>query len=240
MAFQEGDIIRVNYTVKRDSEVFETTREEVAVKEGIFDEKRRYAPAIAIIGEQNFFAKVDEELKNMDVGQKKVVKLEPKDAFGERKPELIRMVALKEFKRRNIVPFPGLVVDLNGLQGRVQSVSGGRVRVDFNHPLAGKAIEFELEVVEKVDGKEQKAQALIERYLSFVKDEVKASFENESLIVEGSAEKLLGSDALRNNFARSALKYLPVKKVKFIEVFDKEFFDKQKEAEQKAKENAEE
>ena len=176
----------------------------------------------------------------MEVGQKRTVKLEPKDAFGERKPEFIRMVALKEFKRRNIVPFPGLVVELNGLQGRVQSVSGGRVRVDFNHPLAGKAIEFELEVVEKVDGKERKAQALIERYLSFAKDEAKVSFENDCLIVEGSAEKLLGSDALRSNFAKSALKCLPVKKVKFVEVFDKEFLDKQKETEQKAKENAEE
>ncbi|MCD6479101.1 MAG: peptidylprolyl isomerase [Candidatus Diapherotrites archaeon] len=238
MAFQEGDIVRVDYTVKRDGEVFETTREEVAVKEGIFDEKRKYAPAIAIIGEQNFFEKVDNELRGMDVGQKRVVKLEPKDAFGERKPELIRMVALKEFKRRNIVPFPGLVVDLNGLQGRVQSVSGGRVRVDFNHPLAGKDIEFELEVVERIEGKERKAQALIERYFSFAKDDAKASFENDSLVVECSAEKLLGSDALRNSFARSALKCLPVKKVKFVEVFDKEFLDKQKETEQKVEEKA--
>ena len=220
MVFKDGDVIRIHYTVKRDGEVFETTREELAVKEGIFDAEHKYKPAVAVIGEHNFFEKVDNELKGMEVGQKKSITLEPKDAFGERKPELVRMVALKEFKRRNITPFPGLVVDLNGAKGRVQSVSGGRVRVDFNPPLAGKTIEFDIEVIEKMAGKEAKAKALAERYFPGAK-EVKLSFGNDELTIEGKPESFGNSGGLKKAFTESAFRCLPVKRIKFIEIFEK-------------------
>lgn len=219
MAFKDGDIVKVHYTALQDNEVFETTREDVAVKEGIFDEKREYKPIVAIIGERNFFEKVDNELKNMNVGEKKRIKLEPKEAFGERNDELVRVVALKEFKKRNIAPFPGLVVDLNGLKGRVQSVSGGRVRVDFNHPLAGKEMEFELEVVEKIEGDESKVKALVEKFFSFAKDDIKFEFKDDVLVVEAPAHKLVGVEGLKRAFAKVALRSTKAKEIKFVESF---------------------
>ncbi len=222
MAFSDGDIVKVHYTAYQDNEAFETTKEDVAVKEGIFDEKREYKPIIAIIGERNFFEKVDEALKNMQVGEKKRITLSPKDAFGERNEELIRVVSLREFKKRNIAPFPGLVVELNGLRGRVQSVSGGRVRVDFNHPLAGKTIEFELEVVEKVEGKENKAKALIEKFFSFAEKDISYAIKDDTLVVEAKADKLVGVEGLKRAFAKAAFKCLNVSKVKIAEIFEKE------------------
>lgn len=227
MAFDDGDIVKVNYTIKRDGEVFDTTLEKVAIEHGIFNEKRKYEPVVAVIGEGNFFKKVDEELKAMNVGERKIVKLEPKDAFGERKAELVSLVALKEFKRRNIVPYPGLIIDLNGMQGRVQSVSGGRVRVDFNHPLAGQTIEFELEVVEKVESKEKKAEALVERYFANAKEAIKIKLNDSTLSLEAPA-KLSSSEAQRADFAKSAFLCLGVNKVAFTEVFEKEERDKGK------------
>jgi FKBP-type peptidyl-prolyl cis-trans isomerase 2 len=47
-----------------------------------------------------------------------------------------------------MTPYPGMIVSVNRLRGKVLSVSGGRVRVDFNHPLAGKTLRFDVEVVE--------------------------------------------------------------------------------------------
>ncbi len=240
MAFKDGDIVKVHYTAFQDNEVVETTKEEVAVKEGIFDEKRKYQAAIAVIGERNFFEKVDNELKNMSVGEKKRIKLEPKEAFGERNDELVRVVALKEFKKRNITPFPGLVVDLNGLKGRVQSVSGGRVRVDFNHPLAGKEIEFELEVIEKIEGDENKANALVEKFFSFARDDIKFEFKENALIVEAPAHKLVGVEGLKRAFAKAALKSTKAKEVKFVESFTEELLKETEPKEEGEQEESEE
>jgi len=221
MAFKDGDVVRINYTIRRNAEVFDTTLEQIAVKEGIFDERRKYKPVVAIIGQGNFFKKVDEELKGMNAGEKKVVKLEPKDAFGERRSELVSVVALKEFKRRKITPFPGLVIDLNGMQGKVQSVSGGRVRVDFNHPLAGQSIEFELEVLEKIEAEEKKAEALVERYFGDLGG-LKVKIEGKKLILEGPSSKLMNTDAQRAEFAKAAFICLDVNEVAVAEVFSRE------------------
>ncbi len=71
--------------------------------------------------------------------------------FGQRNPNLIRLVPLREFHKRGIKPIPGLVVIINGLPGRILSVSGGRVLVDFNSPIVGRAIKVVIKNLKKVD-----------------------------------------------------------------------------------------
>jgi hypothetical protein len=99
------------------------------------------------------------------------VELEPKDAFGERTAARIALLSLQEFKKQNMQPIPGLVIEADGRQGKVQSVSGGRVRVDFNHPLAGKKVSYKLVVRKKIDGKEEQIAALLEKFFPHVKPE---------------------------------------------------------------------
>lgn len=57
------------------------------------------------------------------------------------------------------------------LKGKVLTVSGGRVRVDFNHPYAGKHLVYEVEVVEKIEDPIDKVKALIELRMPMVKPE---------------------------------------------------------------------
>ncbi|MCX8189810.1 MAG: peptidylprolyl isomerase [Candidatus Diapherotrites archaeon] len=218
MASKKGDILRLNYTIRDSSEVFDTTLESVAIKEGIFQKERKYEPAIFIVGMPNFFEKVDGEIEGMSIGEKRTIALEPRDAFGERNPELVRVVPLSEFKRRKVLPFPGLVVDVNGMQGKVQSVSGGRVRVDFNHQLAGKEIFFEAEVLEKVESDEKKAEALVERYFGKEKDvEVKISGKKLDLILNFDKAKNIAMR--KNDFVKAALNCLSVDEINIIEKF---------------------
>ena len=66
--------------------------------------------------------------------------------FGEREKDLVNIVSLKQFQTNKVNPFPGLVVTLDDVQGTVKAVSGGRVVVDFNHPLAGKDLFYEITV----------------------------------------------------------------------------------------------
>ncbi|MEM4663114.1 MAG: peptidylprolyl isomerase [Candidatus Diapherotrites archaeon] len=221
MAFKTGDLIKVNYTLKDREDVLDTTVENVAIKSGIFNSKKKYRPATVIIGKKNFFEKVDKEIETMNVGEKKVIELKPNDAFGDRSAELISIVALSEFKKRNIVPFPGLVVDVNGMQGRVQSVSGGRVRVDFNHPLAGKDLIFEVEVVEKIDDDKKKASALLERYFGDSSG-AELSLSDKKLVVALDPTKVVVTDSQKKEFVDAAFSCIGIEEVNIVEKFFKE------------------
>ena len=88
----------------------------------------------------------------------------------------------------------GLVIEMNGRQGRVQSVSGGRVRVDFNSPLAGKEIEYEVEVKEKITGDQKKAESLFEKYFSGVPEKEK------TLSIKGGEVEVQLSQRFSNAF----------------------------------------
>ena len=69
---------------------------------------------------------------------------------------------MKEFKKQNIKPFVGMPLSLDGQHGIVRTVDGGRVRVDFNHELAGKDIIYEIEIVDTIDDNVEKIKGLIE------------------------------------------------------------------------------
>jgi hypothetical protein len=59
---------------------------------------------------------------------------------------------------------PGIFVDIDGMQARIRSVSGGRVVVDFNHPLAGRELHYRLKITAQVTDPQEKVKALIDHY----------------------------------------------------------------------------
>ena len=93
-----------------------------------------------IVGAKWVIPGVDDALKEMNVGEKKKVEIAPEKGFGPRNPKLIKLVPLAEFKKHGQNPQPGMVINADNMKGRVLSVSGGRVKIDFNHPLAGRTL----------------------------------------------------------------------------------------------------
>lgn len=149
---QKGDFVRINYVGRLESgEIFDLTYEDVAKKEKIHNPKIKYGPVSVVVGAGFVIPGLDKALQDMNVGDKKTVDIEPNDAFGERDARLVRTVPQKMFKNQNVEPRQGLIVDFGGMKGRIQSASGGRIRVDFNNPLAGKKLKYEIEVVEKIE-----------------------------------------------------------------------------------------
>ncbi|NJE84472.1 peptidylprolyl isomerase [Thermococcus sp. CX2] len=172
---QKGDVIRLHYTgkVKETGEIFDTTYEEVAKEAGIYSEKGIYGPVPIAIGAGHVLKGLDEQLEGLEVGKKYEIILPPEKGFGRRDPKLIKTFTLGQFRRQGLYPFPGLEVEIETesgrkLKGRVISVSSGRVRVDFNHPFAGKHLVYEVEVVEKIEDPIEKVKALIELRLPMV------------------------------------------------------------------------
>ena len=167
---KKGSVAIISFIGKdlASGKVFDTTSAEEAKSAGIFDEKGIYKPIPVIVGAGDVLKGIDDALVAMNPGEEKTITLEPKDAFGERNPELVALVPLQEFKSRNMNPYPGMVVEVDGKYGRVQSASGGRVRVDFNPELAGRAIEYKLKVEMEIADKKEQLQALFEKYFAFL------------------------------------------------------------------------
>ncbi|ASJ09123.1 peptidylprolyl isomerase [Thermococcus siculi] len=169
MKVQKGDVIRLHYTgkVKETGEIFDTTHEDVAKAAGIYNEKGIYGPVPIAVGAGHVLNGLDEQLEGLEVGEKYEIIVPPEKGFGKRDPKLIKTFTLGQFRRQGIYPFPGMPIEIETesgrkLKGRVLTVSGGRVRVDFNHPYAGKHLVYEVEVIEKIEDPIEKVKALIE------------------------------------------------------------------------------
>ncbi len=167
---KKGSVAVISFIGKdlASGKVFDTTSAEEAKGAGIFDEKGIYRAIPVIVGAGDVLKGIDDALLGMNANEEKTITLQPKDAFGERNPELVALVPLQEFRSRNMNPYPGMVVEVDGKQGRVQSASGGRVRVDFNPELAGRSIEYKLKVEKEIVEKKEQLQALFGKYFAFL------------------------------------------------------------------------
>jgi|381.fasta_scaffold00223_13 FKBP-type peptidyl-prolyl cis-trans isomerase SlyD len=164
MSVTRGDFIRLSYTGRLDNgDIFDTTNADVAKENDLFAEGVSYAPIVVIAGENMVVTGLDEDLMGKASGYEGQVKIQPKDAFGERKPELVEVVPTRRFEKR---PTPGMRVSLDNRTGTVESVIGGRVRVDFNSPYAGKTIVYDYTIEKIVDKAVDKVKGLLKYYLN--------------------------------------------------------------------------
>lgn len=162
---QEGDFVRIDYNVRStsDDRVVDTTRQDVAEEAGIDDDEYDFSPRIIVVGEGHVFPGVDDALIGSEVGDEGTVEIPAEDGFGEYDQEQVRTVSASKLDEEN--RRPGSQVQIDGDQGYVERVIGGRARVDFNHPLAGEDLEYEYEVVDVVEDDEEKAAGLLGMYL---------------------------------------------------------------------------
>lgn len=108
-------------------------------------------PAKIIMGDTSISPAFEAELLGLKKGDSKEFTLQAVDAFGEENPDNLHYVDADKFsleapaKVGNIITFtqPG-----GELPGMIKEVSGTSVTVDFNHPLAGQAITFVIDVVD--------------------------------------------------------------------------------------------
>ena len=166
MPFSNGDFVTIDYTARRasDKSVVYTTAEKLAKDEGVFEERTRYAPQLVVVGKNNAIKGVEDAVKGMAAAQAKTIEIEPKDAFGERNEDLVRVMKFSDFREREINPIPGMRVNIDGTTVTIKSVNSGRVVVDANHPLAGERLVYEITVVKKLESEKEKVDAIAEMY----------------------------------------------------------------------------
>lgn len=130
--------IRVHYTLTVDGE--------------IIDSSQGKEPFEFEVGRRQVIPGFERAVKGMKVGEKKTFKLGPKEGYGEEDPNAFHEVPTDKLPP-DIKPKPGMTLYFKGPEGqplpvRIMEVKKDTVMLNFNHPLAGKTLSFQVEVID--------------------------------------------------------------------------------------------
>ena len=229
MPLEKGDFILINYTakVKETNEVFDTTFEETSKKEHLHKEGEIYEPKLVVIGEGWVLKALDESLTTMKLGKVQSVEISPDKAFGPRDPEKIKRAPLKQLLAKDIHnPTIGMRIDYNGKMATIRSIGAGRVLLDFNPPLAGKTLVYDVTVEKKLDANEEKVAALIHRRIPVVEaEQFKLTLKKNTLTIDmpESTFYVEGVQIAKRGIAMDLQRFLPqFTEINFVESFRSE------------------
>ena len=164
----KNDFIELEFIGKEiDGKVFDTNIPEEAEK---IDIKIENKPFIICVGQKMVVKGLDKALEGKEIGKTCNITLSYEEAFGPRRRELVRLIPLNVFTEKNVSPRPGMTLALDNNLVRIASVSGGRVLVDFNNPLAGKEISYEFVIKRKITDKKQKINSLLNYFIKKQQD----------------------------------------------------------------------
>ncbi|MDH4156383.1 MAG: peptidylprolyl isomerase [candidate division Zixibacteria bacterium] len=136
---KEGNTVKVHYTGKLESgEVFDTSQDR--------------EPLQFTLGGGNIIPGFDNGVRGMKTGDKKTITIPPEEAYGSRRDDLVANVDRADFPE-NITPEIGQQLQMEQPDGTtinvvIAEISDQEVTLDANHPLAGKTLIFEVELVE--------------------------------------------------------------------------------------------
>ncbi len=181
MAIKDKDFIEVEYTgkVKEGGVIFDTTDANVAKENGLPNAK--YGPVVICLSQGQMLKGLEEQLVGKEPG-KYTIELPVEKAFGKKNAKLIQMIPASKFKDQKINPVPGLQINIDGTICTIIKVTGGRIMVDFNHPLSGKDVVYDIKINKIVTDKKEQLKALFGMLLNI---------QDATISVEGNKAKIV-------------------------------------------------
>ena len=136
---KNGDTVKVHYTgTLDDGRVFDTSKES--------------DPLEFKVGEGQIIPGFEQGVIGMEEGETRDIEVEPENAYGARREELVMEVPVGEFPD-HITPEVGMQLQIKQQDGTpfgvvITDVADEAVTLDANHPLAGQTLYFQVELVE--------------------------------------------------------------------------------------------
>jgi FKBP-type peptidyl-prolyl cis-trans isomerase SlyD len=133
----DGLIVSLDYTLRLDNDE-------------VIDSSKGQSPLEYVQGQNQIVPGLESALYGMAVGETKQVVVEPAEGYGERNPEANQVVPRDAFKE-NVELEAGMPIRVSDGSGRtatafVADVNPETVKLDFNHPLAGETLHFQVEI----------------------------------------------------------------------------------------------
>ena len=154
MSIATGDAVTIEYTGRLDDgTVFDTSRESVAEEAGLAEAQpdREYTPLTVEVGAGQVIEGMEDGLIGLEAGETETLTIPPEKAYGEPSEENVEEFETGELREMlgGQLPEEGAYLEAqNGSQGEIIHVDEDVVRADFNPPLAGETLTFDVEVIE--------------------------------------------------------------------------------------------
>jgi FKBP-type peptidyl-prolyl cis-trans isomerase 2 len=211
MPLKKHDFIEVEYTGKTKEEniVFDTTDEKTAKGNNIHSPNVEYGPVVICLGEGHILKGLDQKLEGKELGSYRL-ELTPEEGFGRKDARLVHLIPTSKFRKQSIQPQPGLQINVDGMMGVIKTVSGGRTIVDFNHPLSGRDIIYNIKINRVVNDDKEKISAVLKLSMGLKDAEV--------TMKEGEANIKLKQNLpkeLQENLTKKITELTGIKKIQF-------------------------
>lgn len=229
---EKGDIVYLEYDawIKESSKLVETTDVQKAKENNIYNEKLKYGPVAIVVGIGNVIKGLDNSLLKAEIEKGYEVEIPPLEAYGERDPKIVEIFSIHEFRRQKIVPEVGMEVNIKNRLGTITAVTAGRVRVDFNHKLAGKTIRYKYRITKKASSSEEKVRAVIDTYYGNVDIfEIKIEAQDAIIKLPDSCKYDPKWFAVKYRIVSDLREYAKLEKIKFFEEYVKTEKEEKKE-----------
>ena len=133
----KGKTVTLHYTLKVDGKVVDSTRGK--------------QPIQFTAGSHQMIAGFEKAVMGMKVGDKKSFKVSPAEGYGKEDAKAIQSIPKSQLPS-DVTPAPGMLLEAQDKNGRKRTVRIVEVKkdavvIDFNHPLAGKTLNFDVEIV---------------------------------------------------------------------------------------------
>ena|ERR1700752_940332 len=130
---ESGDTVRFSFVGRfEDGSIFDTSDEPISIE----------------IGTGKLISGLDKEILGMTQGEEKEVTVSPEEGYGLEDPSFVQTIPLDAFKKNNIDPQIGMMLRTPHGDCHITGVSDKDVEVDYNHPLAGRTLVFDIKIEE--------------------------------------------------------------------------------------------
>lgn len=138
MALKKNQVVTISFVLKDDAGL-------------VIEETTKSNPFAFISGSEQILPRLEENIGEMLIGSKRTVVLSPEEAYGNYKDEMIQLVNRSEFPQ-DITLEEGMDFIADTPDGRqmpfiIRNIEGDDITLDFNHPLAGRTLTFDVELL---------------------------------------------------------------------------------------------
>lgn len=140
MSFKKDEVVLFHYTVTNN-------------QGEVVDNSRDGDPMAVMAGHGQILPKLEEAMHELALNERKIVKLAAKDAYGEFSEENIQIAGSENFPKETKLEigmeYMASMEDGHHMPFVITKIEGEEITCDFNHPLAGQNLTFDVEIVEK-------------------------------------------------------------------------------------------
>lgn len=226
LEIKNGEFVLIEYTgyVKETNEIFDTTYETLAKEANIYTPRHKYGPVLVIVGEKWLPEGLEDSLIGKKENEEYEVEVPPEKGFGIRDSKKIVTTTIRKLRESGVKGdlVTGNIIEVDGKPAIIRAVVSGRVMLDFNPPLAGKHLKYNVKVSKILKTLEEKVKALVNNIDPNVleKTKIRISKKNKKITFNFGENALLSPNLhlSKKTIADNILKYISeMEEVTFVD-----------------------